>query len=168
VENILRWFAGIGAIFKTATKYFSQPTRSAAAITVEPPTESAAEEAGAIATATESAVATPTATATPPAVTADSKIGQDAEVCRVAPVTPNQQEILRRRELVRKLFNDFWSGIGDKPTAFVDRLDESESYLNEQLTARGEFWQLDANTRKMLGLPPRSKSGKDGGGAARR
>jgi hypothetical protein len=62
----------------------------------------------------------------------------------------------------------FWSGCDDKPAAFVDRLDEAETYLNERLTACGEFWQLDAKTRKMLGLPPRSNSSKDGSGAAYR
>jgi len=67
-----------------------------------------------------------------------------------------------RRELVRVLFNDFWSGSYDKPAAFVDRLDQAESYLNERLTARGEFWQLDTKTRIMLGLPPRSNSANKG------
>jgi hypothetical protein len=39
---------------------------------------------------------------------------------------------------------------------FVDRLNQAETYLNERLTARGEPWQLDARTRKLLGLPPRA------------
>jgi hypothetical protein len=56
--------------------------------------------------------------------------------------------------LVRKLFNDFWSGCDDKPAAFVDRLNQAETYLNERLTACGESWRLEASTRKMLGLPP--------------
>src|SRR6266478_5022156 len=63
------------------------------------------------------------------------------------------------------MFNDFWSGCDDKPAAFVDRLDQAEPYLNEQLTACGEFWQLDANTRKMLSLPPRSNSRRKENGA---
>jgi len=33
--------------------------------------------------------------------------------------------------------------------------------VNERLAAGGEFWQLDAKTRVMLGLPPRSKSPKN-------
>jgi hypothetical protein len=33
---------------------------------------------------------------------------------------------------------------------------------NERLTACGEFWQLDAKTRAMLGLPPRSNSPNNG------
>src|SRR6202040_4204497 len=89
-------------------------------------------------------------------VTADAKISQNAQVSRVTPIPPVEQEIQRRRALVRKLFKDFWSGGDDKPAAFVDRLDEAETYLNERLTACGEFWQLDAKTRKMLSLPLRS------------
>jgi hypothetical protein len=54
------------------------------------------------------------------------------------------------------LFNDFWSGTHDKLAAFVKRLDQTEDYLNERLTANGEVWRLDAKTRIMLGLPPRS------------
>jgi len=165
VENILRWFAGIGAIFQRATEYFSRPTLPPSDV-AETGTKIAAKEA--IAAVTESAVVTPTATAIPTAVTTDAKLGQDAQVTHVASATPKQQEIQRRRELVRKLFNDFWSGFEDKPTAFADRLDEAETYLNERLTESGEFWQLDANTRKMLGLPPRSNSPRNGRGTAHR
>ena len=68
----------------------------------------------------------------------------------------SQQEIERRRSLVRAFFNDFWSGTHDKPAAFVERLDQAEDYLNERLTASGEVWRLDAKARIMLGLPPRS------------
>ena len=71
---------------------------------------------------------------------------------------PDQQEIERRRDLIRMLFNDFLSGIDDKPAAFVQRLDQAEDYLNERLAANSEFWRLDANTRAILGLPPRSSS----------
>ena len=45
-----------------------------------------------------------------------------------------------RRELIRTLFNDFWSERDDKPPAFVDRLNEAETYLNERLAACGELW----------------------------
>jgi hypothetical protein len=48
----------------------------------------------------------------------------------------------------------------------VDRLDQAELYLNERLIACDEFWQLDAKTRKMLSLPPRSNSRNEGNGAA--
>src|SRR5215831_16793023 len=68
---------------------------------------------------------------------------------------PNQQEIERRREIVRQFFNDFWRSIDDKPGTFAERLNRAEGHINEQLAARGETWQLDATTRKQLGLPPR-------------
>ena len=68
----------------------------------------------------------------------------------------SQQEIERRRSLVRAWFNNFWRGTQDKPAGFVARLDQAEDYLNERLKAHGEVWQLDARTRLRLGLPPRS------------
>ena len=140
VDQVLRWLAGIGATLNKPTEYVSRPRRPASEIAAETCAESAAEEAVAISAATESA-----AFATP--VTADAMIGQKA---------PDLKEIQRRRELVRTMFNAFWNGCDDKPAAFVDRLDQAETYLNERLAACGEFWLLDANTRKMLGLPPRS------------
>jgi hypothetical protein len=165
VENIRRWFAGIGAAFKNPTEYFSRPRRAASDIAAETRGESTAEEA----TATESAVATPNTTAAfTTSVTADGKIGQDVQVSCVVPIRPDQQEIQRRLELVRAMFNDFWSGCDDKPAAFVDRLDQAEPYLNERLTACGEFWQLDATTRKMLSLPLRSNSRSEENGAVHR
>ena len=152
VGNILQWFAGIAAAFMKLSDIFSRSPPPASDIAVESRAQSAAEEAGAVATATEIATATPTATS---AVAADAKIGQDGQVTGVASISPDQQEIQRRRELVRALFNDFWSGRDDKPAAFADRLDQAEIYLNDRLTACGEFWQLDATTRKLLGLPAR-------------
>lgn len=80
------------------------------------------------------------------------------EIKAIAPVVPDQEEIERRRDLVRIFFNEFWSGASDKPIAFVKRLDEAEDYLNERLAAHGETWRFDAATRVMLGLPPRSNS----------
>jgi hypothetical protein len=166
VGKIRRWLTGIGPAFKNPTEYFSRPRPAATDIAAEARGESAAEEVGADAAATESAVATPTTAATfTTTVTADGKIGQDVQDSCVVPIRPDQQEIQRRLELVRAMFNDFWSGCDDKPAAFVDRLDQAESYLNERLTACGEFWQLDATTRKMLSLPPRSNSRREGNGA---
>jgi hypothetical protein len=66
----------------------------------------------------------------------------------------NQQEIERRREIVRQFFNDFWMSTDDKPRTFAEHLNRAEDHINEQLAARGETWQLDAATRKQLGLPP--------------
>jgi hypothetical protein len=68
--------------------------------------------------------------------------------------SPNQQEIERRREIVRQFFNDFWISAEDKPGAFAERLNRAEGHINERLAARGETWQLDAASRKQLGLPP--------------
>jgi hypothetical protein len=66
---------------------------------------------------------------------------------------PNQQEIERRREIVRQFFNDFWASAEDKPGTFAERLNRAEGHINERLAARGETWQLDAASRKQLGLP---------------
>jgi hypothetical protein len=71
---------------------------------------------------------------------------------------PDQQEIDRRRDLVRGWFNEFWKGRDDKPTSFVDRLNEAESYINKRLTASGEGWQLDTEARTILCLPARTTS----------
>jgi len=76
----------------------------------------------------------------------------------ICQTVPDQQEIDRRRDLVRMLFNDFWNGTHNKPAAFAQRLDQAEGYLNARLAAHGELWRLDANTRATLGLPPRSGS----------
>jgi hypothetical protein len=80
----------------------------------------------------------------------------DAGIDPIAHPVADQQEIERRRNLVRLLFNDFWSGIDDKPTAFVDRLNQAEDYLNERLAANDESWRLDAYTRATLRLTPPS------------
>src|SRR5262245_20933887 len=74
--------------------------------------------------------------------------------------SPNKQEIQRRREIARHFFNDFWMSTDDKPRTFAERLNRAEDHINERLAARGETWQLDATTRKQLGLPPpRADSG---------
>ena len=78
----------------------------------------------------------------------ESQIGVTAED------SINKQEIARRREIVRQFFNDFWMSTDDKPRTFAERLNGAEDHINEQLAARGETWQLDAATRKQLGLPP--------------
>lgn len=70
---------------------------------------------------------------------------------------PSQDEIERRRALVRRFFNDYWSSIQDKPASFAERLDGAEGYINERVAAGGEPWQLDPATRKQLGLPPPRK-----------
>jgi hypothetical protein len=89
-------------------------------------------------------------------IPADAEVEVDAGIRPTAHNELSQQEIERRRGLVRAFFNDFWSGTHDKPAAFAERLDQAEDYLNERLTANSEGWRLDAKTRIMLGLPPRS------------
>jgi len=42
----------------------------------------------------------------------------------------------------------------DKPRTFAERVNRAEGHINERLAARGETWQLDAASRKQLGLPP--------------
>jgi len=90
------------------------------------------------------------------AVPAEVEPRQETPVTVTSDLSPDQQEIQRRRELVRALFNDFWKGNDEKPVTFVDRLNQAEAYLNDRLIERGEPWQLDAANRKMLGLPPRA------------
>ena len=82
------------------------------------------------------------------AVRSESQISIEPEA------SPNPQEIERRREVVRHFFNDFWMSTDDKPRTFAERLNRAEDHINERLAARGETWQLDATTRKQLGLPP--------------
>jgi hypothetical protein len=152
MENILRWFARIGEALKPSA-HFWRSRRRASDIAAKTLAESATEEVGVIAAGTVSAP--PNTSAPLDAPVTDDAIGQ-APVKRVISVQPDQQEIQRRRELVRTLFNDFWSGRDEKPGTFADRLDQAESYLNQRLATCGECWQLDAKTRKMLGLPRRS------------
>jgi hypothetical protein len=133
VAAALRSFAEITTVIKA---FF----RTSDPVSVEQRTESAAETKG----------------VTTFQVPADTEVEVDAGTGPTAHRELGQQEIERRRSLVRAFFNDFWSGTQDKPAAFVQRLDEAEDYLNERLTANGETWRLDAETRIMLGLPPRS------------
>jgi len=58
-----------------------------------------------------------------------------------------------RRKLVRQLFNDFWTGIEDKPATFAERLDLAEGYINQRLEDCDAGWRLDPATRQQLGLP---------------
>jgi hypothetical protein len=132
---LLRWISGIGTAFRGAAGYFLRPMSVPSNVADETSVESAAAETKA---------------------PAESEFVQETQVSVAAINSPDEQEIQRRRELVRALFNDFWSGIDDKPVTFVERFNQAENYLNERLTACGEPWQLNANTRKLLGLPRRS------------
>jgi hypothetical protein len=135
LANIWRRFAEI-----SAAAYFFRPSRPGSA---EGQAESGTVEAEADATAS---------------LAAEVDVDSGPEINAVAHFVPDQQEIERRRNVVRIFFNDFWCGVSDKPTAFVERLDLAEDYLNERLAANRELWRVDAKTRLMLGLPPRAKS----------
>lgn len=137
LANIWRCFADIGA----AAKYVLRPRHPR-------PVEGHPHDAAVEAAATAS-------------LAAGANVDTEPEINAVAHFLPDQQEIERRRNLVRIFFNDFWSGASNKPAAFVERLDEAEDYLNERLAANGESWRVDATTRVMLGLPPRSSANID-------
>jgi hypothetical protein len=149
-RNLLRSLAEIGA---TVIGYFWRQN-GAAEVAAENSAENALGKAGLVPTVSEDAAVNPSLTKSYSApVTADVIIGAEAQINRVAHTAPDDREINRRRDLVRTLFNDFWTESFDKPAAFVDRLAQAEPYINERLTAFGEFWQLDAETRTTLGLP---------------
>jgi hypothetical protein len=157
-ENILRLLAVIGVPVTKSTKYFwrSKKFRSSVA-----PAKSNGDQANIVANAGEEAIVAATKTFTTPPIT-------DAKLHPIAPIALDQDEIERRRNLVRKLFNDFWGGVHEKPAGFTERLDQAEDYLNERLAVDGEIWQLDATTRALLGLPARLNSRDDGKNSAAR
>ena len=166
-EKFWRWFAQIAAAVVKSTSYFLPASHP---VSDGERAQSALEEAGAIAAATENVVANLTTTAEPftAPVTAGVNVDTDAQSDSAAATVLDHEEIQRRRDLVRMLFNDFWSGAYEKPATFVERLDQAEDYVNERLTACGEFWRLDTNTRVMLGLPPRANSPNNGKNRAAR
>ena len=134
-----------------ATKHFLQTTHPASH---RERAERALEKAVALAAPTDNVVAT---LSTPHSLTVPVTVDVKVDTYNASTVLA-QEEIQRRRDLVRILFNDFWSGAYEKPTTFVERLDQAEGYVNERLAETGELWQLDATTRGTLGLPPRSNS----------
>jgi len=148
------WSAG-----QYGNQAFFRPKHPASRFTAEQRAKGGAEEARAVAAPTENGVADLTTTKifTVPVI-AGVKVDTDTQIDSAASTVPDQEEIQRRRDLVRMLFNDFWSEAHDKPTAFIERLDQAEDYVNERLTACGEFWRRDTHTRVILGLPPRANS----------
>jgi hypothetical protein len=66
---------------------------------------------------------------------------------------PVQEDDDSRRKLIRQLFNEYWTGLDDKPPTFAKRLEMAEGYINDRLADRHVGWRLDAVTRKQLGLP---------------
>jgi hypothetical protein len=93
-----------------------------------------------------------------PQIAAHAEVDADAGISSVSRNEPDQREVERRRNLVRTLFNDFWRGEDQKPASFTARLDQAEDYLNQRLAANRETWRLDAESRVILGLPPRLRS----------
>jgi hypothetical protein len=149
-RDLLHLLAEIGA---TVIGYFRKPL-SASDVTVENRSENGPGKARLVSTTVEEASVKPSGTESFPAsVTADVLVCLESPTNRIAHTVLDDREIQRRRDLVRTLFNDFWSEANHKPVAFVDRLAQAEPYINGRLTACGEFWQLDAETRIMLGLP---------------
>ena len=141
---MLRSVAGIGAAIKAFFRASNPASfRASNPAAVERRTEGTAVETEGVATSQ---------------IPVHAAVKADASTISVAPKELSQQEIERRRSFVRALFNDFWSGTHDKLAAFVERLDQAEDYVNERLSACGEFWQLDAATRLMLGLPTKSSA----------
>jgi hypothetical protein len=69
---------------------------------------------------------------------------------------PIQEDDESRRKLIRQLFNEYWTGLDDKPPTFAKRLEMAEGYINDRLADREVGWRLDAVTRKQLGLPSSS------------
>jgi hypothetical protein len=158
VGTMFRWIAWIAAAFKRRPEDPSPRESPAADFKAQAHVEGEPERSISAGTVPEGAGSKPTATAAIiTAVAPETRVGPDPQVNSGSAIPPGQQEIQRRRELVRILFNDFWSDRDDKPAAFVDRLNEAETYLNERLTACGEFWQLNPETRKVLGLPVSGK-----------
>jgi hypothetical protein len=129
---------------------------SDAAIEIEPLAHEAAADEAPVSTEPPAAMVDlkPTINVAPDsAVSVDPTIRISAD----AGGPPTQDEIERRRGLVRKFFNDYWSSVDDKPASFAERLDGAEGYINERVAAGGEPWQLDPATRRQLGLPPSRK-----------
>jgi hypothetical protein len=148
-RDLLHLLAEIGA---TVTGHLWRPP-PASDVTAENQGENSPGNARLVSTTVEEAIVKPVTESSSASVTADMLVGPEPPANRIVHAVPDDHEIQRRRDLVRTLFNDFWSEINDKPVAFVDRLAQAEPYINERLIACGEFWQLDAETRITLGLP---------------
>jgi hypothetical protein len=63
-------------------------------------------------------------------------VGGKSQISIKIGASPNQQEIERRREIVRRFFNDFWVFAEDKPGTFAERLNRAEGHINERLAEK--------------------------------
>lgn len=77
----------------------------------------------------------------------------EASLAERIELPPTEQDDEGRRKLIRQLFNEYWTGVEDKPPTFAERLEIAERYINERLADRAVGWRLDAVTRRQLGLP---------------
>jgi len=150
LRKILRWFGQNPGPLDRRSEQVSLQVNAAGA-TTEGCEEWAAAEAEAV--VAERTAHQPTILSN--LTSSDAVESHDNQIHRVD-LGPDKQEVQRRRDLIRTLFNDFWSAFDEKPSSFAARLDQAETYLNERLAACGETWTLDAGTRQVLGLPPRS------------
>jgi hypothetical protein len=98
VESILRMFAACTAVIKP-TRYSPQ----AAADVDDQRADGAVEESAAVANST-------TARAFDVLITTDVKVDAEGQINSAVPIALDQEKIQRRRNLVRKFFNDFWGG----------------------------------------------------------
>jgi hypothetical protein len=146
LENIWRWVIGIRAPIVTAS---CEPPGEETVAVADPTTEVVVTHS------TTEVVANP---ATEVIANQTTEIRPETQIKSAIPGAIDEGEIQRRRNLVRTFFNEFWSGAYEKPTGFLERLDQAEDYLNHRLTANGEAWRLDSETRAMLGLPSRVDS----------
>ena len=107
VEPILRWLAGVVATVIQPIRYFSRPTHPASSdVTAERRGDGVVEGAQAVVTATADAIARRRAVKSFTApVTTDVMV--DPDVNRAAHIVLDDQEIQRRRDLVRMLFMIF-------------------------------------------------------------
>jgi NADPH:quinone reductase-like Zn-dependent oxidoreductase len=69
---------------------------------------------------------------------ANSVAQPESPTSAISEDSPDQQELERRRDIVRRFFNDFWKSADAKPVAFAERLNQAEGYINERLAACGE------------------------------
>jgi hypothetical protein len=88
------------------------------------------------------------------ALPAQDEVGVETAPAQEVKPLPVQEDDEGRRKLIRQLFNEYWTGLDDKPPTFAKRLEMAEGYINDRLADREVGWRLDAVTRKQLGLPP--------------
>jgi hypothetical protein len=107
----------------------------------------------ALAASPPDAILAPEPTAEPDAPTPQDEAGIEIPPTQEIEAVPVPEDDDSRRKLIRQLFNEYWTGLDDKPPTFAKRLEMAEGYINDRLADRHVGWRLDAVTRKQLGLP---------------